>query len=159
MNILRGKVALIGDPRVGKTCILSQLIRNYFNTTYQTTLGVEYCTFEGKPSNVEDYLVQLHILDMTGFSIFRDLVTSNLEDVNYVIYVYDATNLESFQNLKLWRETLKQSNKSKNFVEILVSNKNDLKNKIVVDSSMVKTFGDNIKFFETSAVKFIFYII
>jgi Ras-related protein Rab-1A len=153
MNILRGKVALIGDPRVGKTGILSQLIRNYFNTTYQTTLGVEYCTFEGKPANIEDYTVQLHILDMTGFSIFRDLVNSNLEDVNYVVYVYDATNLESFQNLKLWRENVKQACKLKKFVEIVVSNKNDLKNKIVVDSGMANSFIGNMKYFETSAVR------
>lgn len=152
MNILRGKIALIGDPRVGKTGILSQLIRNYFNTTYQTTLGIEYCTFEGKPQNIDDISVQLHILDMTGFSVFRDLINSNLEDVGYIVYVYDATNLESFQNLKLWRENVKQASKFKNITEILVSNKNDLKDKIVVDSEMIKSFAGNMKYFETSAV-------
>lgn len=152
MNIVRAKVALIGDPRVGKTGIVSQLIRQYFNTTYQTTLGVEYSSFETRPKNVEDVTVQLHILDMTGFSVFRDLVNSNLEDVNYVIYVYDATNLESFQNLKLWRENVKQVSKSKNLTEILVANKVDLKNKIAVDTGSAKSFAGNMKFFETSAV-------
>lgn len=36
MNLIRAKVALIGDPRVGKSCIVSQLVKKYFNTTYQT---------------------------------------------------------------------------------------------------------------------------
>ena len=48
MNVIRCKVALIGDPRVGKTSIVNQLVKNSFNGTYQTTLGVEYSQFEEK---------------------------------------------------------------------------------------------------------------
>ena len=48
MNVIRCKVALIGDPRVGKTSIVNQLVKNSFNGTYQTTLGVEYSQFEVK---------------------------------------------------------------------------------------------------------------
>ena len=38
---MRCKVALIGDPRVGKTLIVNQLVKNSFNGSYQTTLGIE----------------------------------------------------------------------------------------------------------------------
>jgi small GTP-binding protein len=92
MNILRAKVALIGDQRVGKTCIVSQLIKQYFNNTYQTTLGIDYNQHEIKIKDT-NYSVQLHILDCTGFSAFTDLITSQLSDVNFIIYVYDTTNL------------------------------------------------------------------
>ena len=42
MNLIRCKIALVGDPRVGKTNIVSQLVKNSFNNTYQTTLGIDY---------------------------------------------------------------------------------------------------------------------
>ena len=48
MNVIRCKVALIGDPRVGKTSIFNQLVKNSLNGSYQTTLGIEYNHFEVK---------------------------------------------------------------------------------------------------------------
>ena len=153
MNVLRTKVALVGDPRVGKTCIVSQFIKQYFNNTYQTTLGIDYNTHEikNKDSNLT---VQLHILDLTGFSVFRELVNSEIKDANYVLYVYDATNLESFQNIKLWRENVKAVNK--NCIELLVGNKIDL-GKVTVDDTSVKGYINqfSMKAFSISAVNII----
>ena len=48
MNVIRCKIALIGDPRVGKTSIVNQLVKNSFNGSYQTTLGIEYNQYEVK---------------------------------------------------------------------------------------------------------------
>ena len=48
MNVIRFKVALIGDPRVGKTSIVNQLVKNSFYDSYQTTLGIEYNQFDVK---------------------------------------------------------------------------------------------------------------
>jgi len=154
MNILRGKVALIGDQRVGKTCIVSQLIKQYFNNTYQTTLGIDYNQHEIKIKDT-NYSVQLHILDCTGFSAFTDIVTSQLSDANFIIYVYDATNLESFQAIKLWKETVKEYISNKNCVEILVGNKIDLEKKQMVDETSVKNMSSlyNFKSFSVSAVR------
>jgi Ras-related protein Rab-6A len=154
MNILRAKVALIGDQRVGKTCIVSQLIKQYFNNTYQTTLGIDYNQHEIKIKDT-NYSVQLHILDCTGFSAFTDLITSQLSDVNFIIYVYDTTNLESFQAIKLWKETVKEFASNKNCVEILVGNKVDLEKRQIVDETSVKNLSSvyNFKSFSVSAVR------
>ena len=46
MNVIRCKVALVGDSKVGKTNIASQLTKNSFNNTYQTTLGIDYSQFD-----------------------------------------------------------------------------------------------------------------
>lgn len=158
MNILRCKVALIGDPRVGKTCLINQLIKNYFNNTYQTTLGIDYNTHDAK---LKDYTVQFHILDFTGFSVFRDLIYSQIKDVNFIIYVYDVTNQESFASIKLWKESFKDYLKGKNVVELLVGNKVDLERKIAVDENTGKQFANTnkIKFYQTSAVLFFSLII
>jgi Ras-related protein Rab-1A len=155
MNIIRTKVALIGDPRVGKSCLVSQFMKQYFNNTYQTTLGVDYNTHDIKIKDTSS-TVQLHILDMTGFSVFRELVNNQIKDVNFIIYVYDATNLESFQNIKLWKENLKELVTNKKCIEILVGNKIDLENRIAVDETSIKSIAShyNMKSFSVSAVKF-----
>ena len=153
MNVIRAKVALIGDPRVGKTCIVSQFIKQYFNNTYQTTLGIDYNTHEIKIKD-SSYTVQLHILDLTGFSVFREQVNNQIKDVNFILYVYDSTNLESFQNIKLWKENTKELVTNKNCIELLIGNKIDLKEKIVVDETSIKGIASNygMKAFSVSAV-------
>jgi small GTP-binding protein len=153
MNIIRLKVALIGDSNTGKSCIVSQLVKKYFNTTYQTTLGVDYSTFDIKIKDT-GYTVQLHILDMTGFSIFRDLVANQIKECNCIIYVCDATNLESLNSLALWKESLSNVIDS-NAIEILVSNKIDLERKIVVDETTLKSKAKGMKcdYFQVSALQ------
>lgn len=156
MNILRCKVALIGDPRVGKTSIVTQLTRQYFNHTYQTTLGTDYSTYEVKIKD-SNYTIQLHIMDLTGFSIFRDTIYSQVKDANFILYVYDSTNLESFQSVKLWKETMKDYIQNKNCVEFLVGNKTDLRNKIAVDSTSITNLAKlyNLNPWNVSAVRII----
>ncbi len=153
MNVLRTKIALIGDQRVGKTCIVSQLVKQYFNNTYQTTLGVDYNTYEIKIKD-SNYTVQLHILDCTGFSAFNDIVMSQLTDVNFILYVYDSTNLESFQTIKLWKEAVKDALINKRCQEYLIGNKSDIESKIEVDQTSIKNMASlyNFKTFTVSAV-------
>jgi len=154
MNILRAKVALIGDQRVGKTCIINQLIKQYFNNTYQTTLGIEYNTYEVKIKD-SNYIVQLHILDCTGFSAFTDFVTSQLNDCNFLLFVYDSTNLESFQSVKLWKENTKDVLLNKQCVEYLVGNKIDIDKHNVVDETSTKSLSNlyKMKIWSVSALQ------
>ena len=152
MNVIRCKLALIGDPRVGKTSIVNQLVKNSFNGTYQTTLGVEYNQFEVKIKET-NYTVQFHILDCTGFSAFRELINKVILDVNFILYVYDSTNLESFQSIKAWKETVNQMNIKSNVIEYLVGNKIEIPEKVVTDKVSVENLARklNLKAWEVSA--------
>jgi Ras-related protein Rab-1A len=154
MDILRTKVALVGDQRVGKTSIINQLVKQFFNNTYLTTLGIDYNTHDIKIRNT-DYIVQLHLIDCTGFSAFADLVSSQVKDANYVLYVYDSTNLETFQTIKLWKENIKTVLTNKNCVEYLIGNKIDLESKIGVDDSSIKNMSSlyKLKPYSISAVR------
>ena len=38
------KYILIGDPSVGKSCILNRLLNDTFNENYDVTVGVEFGT-------------------------------------------------------------------------------------------------------------------
>ena len=144
MNVIRCKVALIGDPRVGKTSIVNQLVKNTFNGTYQTTLGVEYNQFEVKIPDT-NYTVQFHILDCTGFSAFRELINKVITDVNFILYVYDSTNLESFQSIKGWKETVKEMDIKSNVIEYLVGNKVEIPEKVVTDKVSVENLAKKFK--------------
>ena len=144
MNIIRCKIALVGDPRVGKTNMVSQLVKNSFNNTYQTTLGIDYNQYEVKIKDT-NYTVQFHILDCTGFSVFRELLNNQIKDVNFILYVYDSTNLESFTNIKLWTMSIQELLTKKNVVEYLVGNKSELPEKVVTDKTSVAAMADNLK--------------
>ena len=152
MNIIRCKIALIGDPRVGKTSIVSQLVKNNFNNTYQTTLGIDYNQFE-LPIKDTNYTVQFHILDFSGFSPFREMINNAIKDVNFILYVYDSTNLESFQNIKLWKLSVAEMNTKPNVIEYLIGNKNELPEKIVTDKVSVDNLAkkNNFKSWSVSA--------
>ena len=152
MNVIRCKVALIGDPRVGKTSIVNQLVKNTFNGTYQTTLGVDYNQYEVKIKET-NYTVQFHILDFSGFSPFRELINKVISDVNFILYVYDTTNLDSFQSIKAWKETTKQMEIKSNVVEYLVGNKIEIPEKVVTDKVSVENLAKkyNFKSWQVSA--------
>ena len=152
MNVIRWKIALIGDPRVGKTSIVNQLVKNSFNGTYQTTLGIEYNQYEVKIKDT-NYTVQFHILDCTGFSIFREMINKIIKDVNFILYVYDSTNLESFQSIKNWKETIKEMETKPNVIEYLVGNKIEIPEKVVTDKVSIGNLAKkyNFKSWEVSA--------
>ena len=145
MNIIRCKVGLIGDTRVGKTAIVNQLVKNTFNGSYQTTLGIGYDQFEVKIKDT-NYTVQFHILDFSGFSIFRDMINNTIRDVNFILYVYDSTNLDSFQSIKLWKLALSEIDLKSNVIEYLVGNKNELPEKIVTDKASVENLAKKYNF-------------
>ena len=144
MNIIRCKIAIVGGPRAGKTNMVSQLVKNSFNNTYQTTPGIDYNQYEVKIKDT-NYTVQFHILDFTGFSVFRELLNNQIKDVNFILYVYDSTNLESFTNIKLWKMSIQELLTKKNVVEYLVGNKSELPEKVVTDKTSVAAMADNLK--------------
>ena len=144
MNVIRCKVALVGDSKVGKTNIASQLTKNNFNNTYQTTLGIDYSQFD-IPIKDTNYTVQFHILDFTGFSTFRDTINNLIKDCNFILLVYDLTNLESFQNIKLWKGLINDLNIKKNTVQYLIGNKNENPDKIKVDQTSIDSISSALK--------------
>ena len=144
MNVIRCKVALVGDSKVGKTNIASQLTKKNFNNTYQTTLGIEYSQYDIQIKDT-NYTVQFHILDFTGFSTFRETINNLIKDCNFILLVYDLTNLESFQNIKLWKGLINDLNIKKNTVQYLIGNKNENPDKIKVDQTSIDSIANSLK--------------
>ena len=158
---------LIGDSAVGKSSVYYQYCDNTF--TNQETISL-LLAFKIKKIELDGQFIKLQIVssnlqylviyyydlmlqwDTAGQERFRTLATSYYRSAHGIIVIYDVTDLESFNNVKLWlHEIDKYANEKVN--KVLVGNKCDLENKRVVTFEQGKEFADSlgIEFIETSA--------
>ena len=81
------------------------------------------------------------------------MVQHYYRNVHAVIFVYDVTKMNSFENMSQWIEECDQHNLNKDIPRILVGNKCDMKEKIAVNTNLAQKFADshNMPLFETSA--------
>merc|ERR1712166_650244 len=73
MSTLRSRVVVAGEPTVGKTQIIHQYLRNSFNHNYMMTQGCEYQIKEIKSENSAYTSVELHLIDIAGQNIFKEI--------------------------------------------------------------------------------------
>jgi GTPase SAR1 family protein len=73
------------------------------------TQGVEYNIKEVKIPD-SNTTVELHLLDIAGQSIFKDIALELLGQANMIMLVYDVTSAESFNSLKYWLDEIRQAN-------------------------------------------------
>lgn len=154
MSILRSRVVVAGEPTVGKTQIIHQFTKQNFNHNYMMTQGCEY-TVKDIPIAERSYTsVELHMIDIAGQNIFKEITLDLLCKANQCILVYDVTNPDSFQLLKQWYESIKQENQGRLITGIVIANKVDLDHKAVVASEDGQALANSIgfEFFEVSAL-------
>ncbi|CAN0878079.1 Ras-related protein RIC1, partial [Linum grandiflorum] len=127
------KLLLIGDSGVGKSCLLLRFADDSYIESYISTIGVD---FKIRTVEQDGKVIKLQIWDTAGQERFRTITSSYYRGAHGIIIVYDVTDEESFNNVKL-----------------LVGNKCDLTSKRVVSYDTAKAFADEIgiPFLETSA--------
>ena len=148
MSDLILRVILLGDSNVGKTSLIMRYIKNEFKNSFISTIGVEY---ESKIIKKGKKNICLEIIDNGGQEKFHCLTKSFFNKVDGIIFVFDLTNKQSFENLKNW---LKEAESyTEDFEYILVGNKKDLINSIEVNQESLKDndLFNNTKYFEVSA--------
>ena len=97
-NLLSFKVVLVGDSHVGKTSIVKKYIDDSFDEKYIQTEG---CSVETKEILIKGYKkFKLHIWDITGKKDYRDNLKTFYKDASAIIFVYDITKDETFQELE-----------------------------------------------------------
>ena len=148
MSDLILRVILLGDSNVGKTSLIMRYIKNEFKNSFISTIGVEY---DSKIIKKGKKNICLKIIDTGGQEKFHCLTKSFFNKVDGIIFVFDLTNKESFENLKNW---LKEAESyTEDFGYILVGNKKDLINSIEVNQESLKDndLFNGTKYFEVSA--------
>ena len=117
------KITLIGDTGAGKTCIINRYINDDFFSNKASTMGVS-CS--NKLVKEDNKLLRLDLWDTAGQEQYRALGRHFYKDSYVIILVYDITNRESFENLKIiWYKDLLKYNEKYTILAV-VGNKNDL---------------------------------
>jgi len=143
------KLLLIGDSGVGKTCILFRFSDDAFNTTFISTIGID---FKIKTIEIDGKRVKLQIWDTAGQERFHTITTSYYRGANGIMLVYDITNPKSFDNITKWIKNITDF-ASDDVERILLANKCDMEEKRMISTARGHEIAtqNNIKFYETSA--------
>jgi len=147
------KLALLGDPAVGKTSLIDKYITDSFNENYQPTLGVNIVTKDIKLEEINSD-IRLLLWDIAGQAKYELTRKMFFQGCSGALFVYDKTRYSTFENItSKWLEDFIKFGKPDG-VYILVGNKLDLKDSIKVSSEEGKLLSQKInatEFIETSA--------
>lgn len=121
MEKLQTRVAILGNPSVGKTCILERFTTSSFPKDTVPTIGTAFKSFTFP---INEKLVELHIFDCAGNERFNTLLPIYLRGIDSVVLVYSVSDSNSQKDvLKRWYDFVKQHPIVRLY---LVGNKSDL---------------------------------
>jgi len=145
---LNYKLLFLGESNVGKTSLLLRYADDVFENSLPT-VGIDvkykYLTYDNKK-------IRLDIWDTAGQERFRGIAQNYFRGANGIIFVFDITNKESFNKLRVWLSDVKPKI-NPGTVMVVAENKIDLEEKREVLKDLIKEFGEKneIEIFSTSA--------
>ena len=140
-------IILLGNSAVGKTSIFNRFSGNKVSGKFISTIGCDTTRYYIKYKNQK---YKLNFRDPAGQEKFKAITKSFMKQNDGVLFIFDISNRESFEDLKTWCDLYKEQNE--NFVGILIGNKSDCKRK--VSEQEAKSFASEHglrQYFETSA--------
>ncbi|XP_037542510.1 ras-related protein Rab-33B-like isoform X2 [Nematolebias whitei] len=143
------KIIVIGDSNVGKTCLTFRFCGGAFLKNPEATIGVDF-----RERTVDLDGESIKIWDTAGQERFRkSMVEHYYRSVHAVIFVYDMTDLTSFESIPEWIDECSQHSVGPLVPRVLVGNKCDLRDSRQVPTSVAQYLADRYDFplFETSA--------
>ena len=133
------KVVLLGNPKVGKTCICKSGIEKNFDEEYKKTTNFEIKKFNFQ---INDIIIRLDIYDSSDYNDNLELI---IKECSLGIFIYSIDNKDSFDNIfNFWIKKFKEKNK--NGKMILVGNKNDLDSNRCINQEESKKLSKEHKF-------------
>ena len=140
---------MIGDSNIGKSSIIQKYMKNEFDPNIPCTHGVDFRIMIREFNN---YIIKIHNWDTTGDTRFYSIKQAYYRNNDGIFLIYDVTNRESFNSLKLHLEYINY-NKNKDCPIFLIGNKSDLFKDKEISTEEGKSFANeyNLPFFETSA--------
>ena len=143
------KLIIVGDTNVGKTNIMSKYIKDQFNITSKSTIGVEFGT---KILKIDNKKVKAQIWDTAGQERYKSITSAYYKGAKGAFIVYDITNKSTFESVDKWIKDL-NSYGDKNLTMLLIGNKSDLEDKRIInkEEGEEKAKSFELGFIETSA--------
>ena len=145
------KVILLGESGSGKTSLINAAIGNKFDENNKNTTTMN-CSFVKLSKIINDREYTINLWDTIGQEKFRSLTKVFYKNSDIVIFVFDITSKESFDDLNYWFNTVEDELGNK-AIKGLAANKIDLYDKQEVDDDTIKNYANKkgIKFQYTTA--------
>ena len=141
------RIVFAGDPGVGKSSIIYQLVENKFYEELPSTIpDTQSITIE---ENNTVYVYNLN--DTAGQEIYRTITSSYYRACNVVFLVYAQDDEESFNSLDGFIEDINEYTKGSKPIIYLLGNKSDLDQNVTVDKAQKYANGKKIVFKQISA--------
>ena len=130
---IKYKIILLGDSSVGKTCIFKKITTGQFNEKIISTIGMDRRTLyleintskQGEPEHKQNCDIQLW--DTAGQERFRSITKNYYASSQGLLFIYDITKRETFENLDEWFKNVKDDlGIDNNYLIFLIGNKLDL---------------------------------
>ncbi len=132
MTVIK-KIALLGDPAVGKTSLVRRFVFDMFEDKYITTIGAKVVK---KEMQVKDVDLKMMIWDLLGQDSFNILVNSTLKGVEGALIVFDLTRKNTLDRIDNLINVIKDNNPDAKIV--FLGNKVDLEEEIEVDKDDIE---------------------
>ena len=145
------QLLIIGDSTVGKTSILNRYTNGEFNHHYLATIGLD---FFKKDEVIDGKTIRIKIWDTAGQERYKSLTQGYFRNAEGIMIVFDVSNIETFNNLKYWIQSIKTHIDVDNdhVPAIIIGNKIDIFNREVTKEQGEKFSKEqNFEYFETSA--------
>jgi Ras-related protein Rab-2A len=141
------KFVIIGDPGVGKSCLVSRFHADRFTATHEITVGVSFSTHTMRLGN-KQFKVQLW--DTAGQEIYRSMTRNYFRDADCAIVVCDLSKLNTFESLNDWIGDVR-TDAPVDCKIVIAGNKSDLDREVTTEQ--IRTFCEEAGYpmFETSA--------
>eukprot|EP00933_Yihiella_yeosuensis_P026774 TRINITY_DN20809_c0_g1_i1.p1 TRINITY_DN20809_c0_g1~~TRINITY_DN20809_c0_g1_i1.p1 ORF type:complete len:612 (+),score=120.43 TRINITY_DN20809_c0_g1_i1:185-1837(+) len=124
------KLVTVGDSGVGKSCLLTRFVQDYYSDFHVSTIGVDFKTVV---TMVKGRLVKLQLWDTAGQERFSVVTGNYYRNSDGFIFVYDATSRASFDHVEQWLGQVQQHHEcGPTTIKILVGNKCDMINELQV---------------------------
>ncbi|MFX0041490.1 MAG: GTP-binding protein [Candidatus Hodarchaeota archaeon] len=138
------KLILTGDYSVGKTSLIMRFVEDLFKESYHSTVGVE---ISQKKIELSDKThIKFVIWDIGGqITQMAPYRRRFYEGANSAFIVLDRTRPETLESVALWYDDIKKYVPSEINI-ILVGNKTDLVDEIVVSENDIRSIAEQFNF-------------
>ena len=143
------KVILVGESGTGKTSLINTALGKEFNNKEISSMK---CSYVKLKKIIDDTEYTIDLWDTIGQEKFRALTKVFFKNSDIVIFVFDITIKETFNELEYWFKTINDELGDAP-IKGLAANKQDLFEKQEVDDDTIQIYArkKDIKFKYTTA--------
>lgn len=146
------KVVFIGDPGVGKTCLIHRISSDDYCDDFNPTILTQVVEV---PVEVGSQKIVLNVCDTAGQERFRSITSTYLRGTNIVIFVYSWIEKNTFESIKGWYDFIKNYINVEETQCFLVASKSDINgseaDQVSDSEGKEKAKSLNMIYFKTSA--------